>query len=170
MIICKPPEAGSTPRCTALIAAPHILQAFYGIHCAVFVLIIVDGSTGKTGTSAMFLLGPLCLSFARFLPNKQNRSSREPQNARCGPRNTVSSYMFLWQLQYSDRVLRFASIWMQLIVGTIFIFFTFLFLLCIFTWNLIQKNPPAPFNQCWAQIRYSLPVTVTSYKLLTQSY
>jgi hypothetical protein len=24
--------------------------------------------------------------------------------------------------------------------------------------------------QCWAQIRYSLPVTVTSYKLLTQSY
>ncbi len=24
--------------------------------------------------------------------------------------------------------------------------------------------------QCWAQIRYSLPVTVISYKLLTQSY
>ena len=25
-------------------------------------------------------------------------------------------------------------------------------------------------EQCWAQIHYSLPVTVTSYKLLTQSY
>jgi hypothetical protein len=33
-----------------------------------------------------------------------------------------------------------------------------------------DPETPGTSNQCWAQIRYSLPVTVTSYKLLTQSY
>jgi hypothetical protein len=36
-------------------------------------------------------------------------------------------------------------------------------------WN-ISEYRFLYYMQCWAQIRYSLPVTVTSYKLLTQSY
>ncbi len=38
------------------------------------------------------------------------------------------------------------------------------------TGRLRNREKLLTVEQCWAQIRYSLPVTVTSYKLLTQSY
>ncbi len=102
---------------------------------------------GQDGTSAMFLLGPLCLSFARFLPNKQNRSSREPQNARYGPRNTkvykgnISLFLHAPLATTVIGYMRFASIWMQLMGRNFKQFFSPSFLYyCILKWKLIKKN------------------------------
>ncbi len=92
----KPPEAGSTPRFTALIAAPHILQAFFTYSLCRFCIcmIIVDGSAARRDLRNVFASAlSVCLSRV-FCRINRIGAAESPRTQDVGPATPVLTRSF----------------------------------------------------------------------------